>query len=181
MLLASAPKSSTSSLAAEVRRQRRVHAAYLSGGEDSAYKLFHPHFPGYDDADPPLPRLGGTAEYDSERFLKYELLSFFSFNPDLRRVKGNGVSAALAYGKLSGNALFARATIELASILECQRYPFPGNYPSYGYEPKAFGAEVLTVFGEMEEKERMKGVRLKTVSGLSQRHQAKKPEQFDLS
>lgn len=156
-----------------------VHATYLSEGEDAAYKLFHPHFPGYDDVDPPLPRKGGAAKGDDGRFLKYELLSFFSYVPDLRRVRENGVSVAVAYGKLSGDAWFARATIEAASILGCQRYLLPGNHTGFRYEPEVFAGELLKIFGEMEEKERMRSVILKVVNAPT--NQTKGPEQFDLS
>jgi hypothetical protein len=43
----------------------------------------------------------------------------------------------------------------------------PRNHPSYGCELEAFAAEVLRVFGEIEEKERMRGVRFNPVSGPS--------------
>jgi hypothetical protein len=115
-----------------------VYAAYLSDGEEAAYKLFRPHFPGYDDADPPLPRLGGAAEGDSVRFLKYEFLSFTWYVPDFRRVKESGVTVAVTYGKLSGDAWFARATIELASILGYQRYRSPVIIRDIGTSLKLF-------------------------------------------
>jgi pimeloyl-ACP methyl ester carboxylesterase len=131
-----------------------VHAAYLADGEAAAYNLFLPHFPGYDD----LPRMGGAAEGDEERFLKYELLPLSLYTPDLRRVKENGVSVAFTYGKLSRDASFVRSTIELASILGCQRYLVPGNHTGFRYEPEAFATETLKILAEMEEKERMRSV-----------------------
>jgi hypothetical protein len=131
-----------------------VHAAYLADGEAAAYNLFLPHFPGYDD----LPRMGGAAEGDEERFLKYELLPLSLYTPDLRRVKENGVSVAFTYGKLSRDASFVRSTIELASILGCQRYLVPGNHTGFRYEPEAFATEILKILAEMEEKERMRGI-----------------------
>jgi hypothetical protein len=126
----------------------------LADGEAAAYNLFLPHFPGYDD----LPRMGGAAEGDEERFLKYELLPLSLYTPDLRRVKENGVSVAFTYGKLSRDASFVRSTIELASILGCQRYLVPGNHTGFRYEPEAFATEILKILAEMEEKERMRGI-----------------------
>jgi pimeloyl-ACP methyl ester carboxylesterase len=129
-----------------------VYEAYLSEGEAAAYKLFLPHFPGYES----LPRLGGAAEGDEERFLKYELMPLSLYTPDLRRVKESGVSVAFAYGKLSGDASFVRSTIELASILGAQRYLFPGNHTGFRYEPEEYATKIFNIFGEMEEKERMR-------------------------
>lgn len=150
-----------------------IHATYQSEGDEAAYTRFLPHFPGYDDVDPPLPRKGGAAEGDRERFFKYEFLSWFSYVPDLRRVKENRVSVAVACGKLSRDAWYARATIELASILGCQRYLLPGNHEGFRYEPEAFAVELLKIFGEMEEKERMRSVTLKIASAPI--NQIKKP------
>lgn len=131
-----------------------VHAAYLADGPDAAYKLFHPLFLGYEG----LPRFGGSAEGDEERFLKYELFPFSMYTPDLRRVRENGLSVAFAYGKLSRDASYVRSTIELAAILGCQRYQVPGNHTGYRYEPEAFAVEVLKIYAELEEKERMRSV-----------------------
>jgi pimeloyl-ACP methyl ester carboxylesterase len=138
----------------------KIHSLYLSQGKEAAYALFDTEFPGYGDADPPLPHLGGGAEGDDERFLKYELLLNL-YTPDLRRVREKGVSVAVAYGKGSGDAFFVRTTIEQAAILGCDRYLVPGNHTGYRYEPEAFAAHLLRIFGEMEEKERMRGALLK--------------------
>ena len=132
----------------------RVYEAYLADGQAAAYSLFRPNFIGYDD----LPRLGGGAEGDEERFLKYELLPLSLYTPDLRRVKESGVSVAFTYGKLSCDASYVRSTIELASILGCQRYLVPGNHTGFRYEPEAFAAEILKIFVSMEEKERMRSI-----------------------
>lgn len=102
--------------------------------------------------------MGGAAEGDEERFLKYEFLPLSLYTPDLRRVKENRVSVALAYGKLSHDASFVRSTIEVASILGCQRYLVPGDHSGYRYEPEAFATEILKIFAEMKERERMRRV-----------------------
>ncbi|KAE9374927.1 alpha/beta-hydrolase [Stipitochalara longipes BDJ] len=133
-----------------------VHATYLSDGAAAAYELFLPRFPGYED----VPRLGGAAEGDEERFLKYELLPLSLYTPDLRRVKESGVSVAFTYGKLSRDASYVRSTIELASVLGCQRYLVPGNHTGFRYEPEAFATEILKNFADMEEKERMRSVQV---------------------
>jgi pimeloyl-ACP methyl ester carboxylesterase len=138
----------------------KIHSLYLSQGKEAAYALFDTEFPGYGDADPPLPHLGGGAEGDDERFLKYEFLPNL-YTPDLRRIRENGVSVAVTYGKGSRDAFFARTTIEQAAILGCDRYLVPGNHNGYRYEPENFAAHLLRIFGEMEEKKRMRGATFK--------------------
>jgi len=133
-----------------------VYTAYIYEGAEAAYKIFLPQIPGYEG----LPRLGGAAEGDEERFLKYEFLPLSIYTPDLRRVRENGVSVAFSYGKLSRDASFVRSTIELASILGCHRYMVPGNHTGFRYEPEAFATEILKAFAEMEEKERMRSVNI---------------------
>lgn len=66
------------------------------------------------------------------------------------------MSFAFTCGKLSRDASYVRSTIELASILGCQRYLLPGNHTDFRYEPEAFAIEILKIFREMEEKERMR-------------------------
>jgi hypothetical protein len=66
----------------------------------------------------------------------------------------------VAYGKGSGDSFFARTTIEQAVVLGCDRFVVPGNHTRYRYEPEAFAARLLAIFGEMEEKERMRSATL---------------------
>jgi len=111
---------------------------------------------GYEDAEIPLPRLGGAAESDDERFLKYELLQFLYF-PDLRLLRENGTSVAVAWGKGSGEEIFyVRATVLQVQFLGCERYMLPGNHTGFRYEPEAFAGGVLKIFGDLEEKNKNK-------------------------
>lgn len=103
---------------------------------------------GYDDAG--LPRLGGEAEGDSERFLKYELLTMFFSPADLMRVRMNGTSIAVGYGKGSGDALYARTTVPQAEVLGCERFEVPGNHTGYRYEPEAFARKLLEIYERLE-------------------------------
>ncbi|KAH6671840.1 Alpha/Beta hydrolase protein [Halenospora varia] len=135
----------------------KIYSLYLSEGKEAVYELFRTQMPGYKDANLPCPPLAGGAEGDEERFLKYEFLPNLHL-PDLRRVWENGVSVSVAYRKGSRDAFYVRTTIEQAAILGCDRFMVPGNHTGYRYEPEAFAARLLVIFGEMEEKERMRRV-----------------------
>jgi hypothetical protein len=47
----------------------QVYSLYLTQGKEAAYKVFRRFMStGHEDAEIPLPRLGGAAESDDERF-----------------------------------------------------------------------------------------------------------------
>ena len=49
----------------------QVYSLYLTQGKEAAYKVFRRFMStGYEDAETPLPRLGGAEEGDKKRFLK---------------------------------------------------------------------------------------------------------------
>jgi hypothetical protein len=99
----------------------QAYSLYFTQGKEAAYKIFRRFMStGYEDAEIPLPRLGGAAESDDERFLKYELLQFLYF-PDLRLLRENGTSVAVAWGKGITYELLSHVVERSSSIISLSK------------------------------------------------------------
>lgn len=97
-----------------------------------------------------LPRKSVPDAEDSENFWAREYLQFTIYCPDLRKIVENGVSIAVAAGRLSADAFYARTTVPQAEILGCERFLLPGNHNGYDYEPEAFAAALVDAYKRME-------------------------------
>jgi hypothetical protein len=112
--------------------------------------------PGYEDADLPCPRLGGGAEGGRRGVFEVRDLAAFIYT----RFEGGEREwdeCCCGVGEGSGEqAFYVRTTVEQKEILGCERYMLPGNHTGYRYELEAFAMGVLKIFGELEERERMR-------------------------
>lgn len=75
---------------------------------------------------------------DIEFFFRREYRPIAHYTPDLRRIRHNGVRMAVACGRGSGDAYYARATRVLAEKLECEYVEFPGHHTVSRDAPKEF-------------------------------------------
>jgi pimeloyl-ACP methyl ester carboxylesterase len=66
-------------------------------------------------------------------FIKHELLAFSNYQPDLRRIKQNGVRVVMAAGQmtLAKKKFYGQTAPILARLLDCECVTFPGHHLSY--------------------------------------------------
>ncbi|CAM1503156.1 Fc.00g079320.m01.CDS01 [Cosmosporella sp. VM-42] len=118
---------------------------YRKEGELKAIKEFQTEMKGYQNS-PPLSR---PSPEDGRNFWENEFLTFTIYCPDLRQIRDNKVSIAVAAGEKSKDAFYARTTIPQAEILQCPRFMFPGHHNGYESEPVEFAPKLLAALKEL--------------------------------
>ena len=127
-----------------------VFELHVTKGMQAAMDAFRSEFRGFSPDDPPR---SDCEPEDWAMFWHFEFLVFTIFGPDLRKIKDNGVSIAVAAGVKSGDAFYARSTFPQAEIIGCPRLMFPGNHGGFEMEPKEFAESLLDAFKLMEKKQ----------------------------
>ncbi|RDW57092.1 hypothetical protein BP6252_13838 [Coleophoma cylindrospora] len=127
-----------------------LQQAYRESGLLGASQLYSPKFPGYDD--PGLEKPESPPTENLVNFFENEFLIGSIYNPDWRRVVGNGVSVGVLAGKRSGDSFFARSTVEQAEILGCLRMIVPGHHAGFEVEAEEFAPALTDMINRLEEK-----------------------------
>ncbi|KAK4499576.1 hypothetical protein PRZ48_010093 [Zasmidium cellare] len=121
-------------------------AAYREDGPEAAWSIFKNMMTGYEGLSAEVkPSLD-----DLRNFWENEFVIFSTWCPDLRRIRSNGTSIAVAVGDASGDAYYARAVQEQQRILECPRYDLPGPHTGFVHFPGEFAKALKGVFGDLE-------------------------------
>jgi hypothetical protein len=100
-------------------------------------------------------RVGSLVIKEPENVVNWfenEFLQFTIWCPDLRVIAKNGVSVAVAAGKASADAFYARTTVLQAEILGCPRLVLPGNHTAFENTPEPFAEVLLDGFGKLRER-----------------------------
>ena len=66
-------------------------------------------------------------------FVKYEMLPFSNYKPDLNVIKQNGITVFMAAGKmtLDKKKFYGETAPIIAKMMGCKMVVFPGNHLSY--------------------------------------------------
>ncbi|MCJ1250912.1 hypothetical protein MMC30_008140 [Trapelia coarctata] len=127
---------------------------YRTQGRAAAAAEFQTHMIGYEDDEV----LTLAEPENGDNFWKNEFLQFTIYMPDLRKIVDNGVSIAVAAGRKSGEAFYARTTVKQMKILRCERFLLPGHHSAFDTDPEVFAQELLKAFGGMERRRGGEGV-----------------------
>ncbi|KAK5216036.1 hypothetical protein LTR72_010912 [Exophiala xenobiotica] len=119
---------------------------YAKGGVQAASDSFRTEMKGYGPGDEALSRPG---EADGRNFWENEFLTFTIYCPDLTKIVPNGVSIAVAAGRKSDDAFYARTTFRQSEIMECPRYMVPGHHNGYESQPLEFAHELKDILDKM--------------------------------
>ena len=95
---------------------------------------------------------------NGDNFWTNEYLQFTIYMPDLSKIVRNGVSIAVAAGRKSGEAFYARTTVKQAEVLGCERFLLPGHHSAFDTEPEGFARDLVEAFGVMERRRKEKGL-----------------------
>ncbi len=80
-------------------------------------------------------------------FVKYEMLPFSNYQPDLETIKQNGVMMFMAAGKmtLDKRKFYGETAPIMAKLLGCEMVTFPGNHLSYMDRPQEWAATLRSI------------------------------------
>ncbi|KGO75158.1 hypothetical protein PITC_058280 [Penicillium italicum] len=118
---------------------------YRAHGVEAAFEAFRTEMKGFEDSPP----LAVPSQEDGKNFWENEFLQFTIYCPDLRKIRYNDVSIAVAAGVKSADAFYARTTVPQSAILDCPRFLFPGHHLGYEVEPAIFASELVRAFEKM--------------------------------
>jgi pimeloyl-ACP methyl ester carboxylesterase len=139
-----------------VNRAFVLYDMYREKGMTAAAQAFGTEMKGYDASERLKPEDQGglrrPSPADGMNFWENEFMTFTIYCPDLRKIVENKVSIAVAVGKKSGDAFYARTVIKQAEILGCAQYVFPGHHNGYDSQPVEFAKELKEAYLEMEKK-----------------------------
>lgn len=68
---------------------------------------------------------------DWENTFRYEFVAAMLYTPDLRRVRSNGASIAVARGVKSEDACYATGAVPQSDIMDCPLLIFPGHHTAF--------------------------------------------------
>ena len=105
------------------------------------------HLPGLHRPGPQWEDAERDGAENGTRLFQFEFLIASTYNPDWRRIVASGVSIGVLAGRRSGDAFYARSTIEQAKVLGCERPLVAGHHAGFEVEPEAFkeGLEEMIV------------------------------------
>ena len=112
---------------------------YRIHGRKAATIEFTTELKGYGEDE----ALNLTEPQNAELFWKFEFMQFTIYCPDLRKIVENKVSIAVAAGRKSEDAFYARTTIPQSEILGCPRIMMPGHHSGFDAQPEEFAAAML--------------------------------------
>jgi pimeloyl-ACP methyl ester carboxylesterase len=89
---------------------------------------------------------------NNEFFIQHELLPFSNYQPDLRRIRRNGVRVVLAAGRttLARKKFYGQTAPILAGLLRCEFVAFPGHHISYFDLPQEWAATLRGILHSAE-------------------------------
>ncbi|KAJ2976353.1 hypothetical protein NQ176_g5001 [Zarea fungicola] len=126
-----------------------LQKTYREDGLGAALGAFMSLFKGYDD--PSIPQAPPPSLHNIAHFFEYEFLIASVYAPDWRRIRKNNVSIAVLQGKRSGDAYYARSTVEQADILGCLRVEVPGHHTGFVVEAVDFAVALEQVIAKLED------------------------------
>ena len=112
---------------------------YRTHGRKAATMEFTTALKGYADGE----ALNVTEPQNAELFWKFEFMQFTIYCPDLRKIVENKVSIAVAAGRTSEDAFYARTTFPQSEILGCPRIMMPGHHSGFDAQPEEFATSLI--------------------------------------
>lgn len=118
-------------------------------GWEKAQAEFAAELTGYDDEG--VPPTVSPEQGNVVNFWEHEAASLMGYLPNLWRIKENGTRVGVMRAVRSKDAFFARATDELAKVLDCLHAVVPGHHQGFEVEIEAFLPHLVDMMAKLQE------------------------------